>query len=219
LNTQPSFAADARQIERLFSSSVKFSRGVRSAADYPPLAFPEFCFAGRSNVGKSSLINAIFGQKLARASCTPGRTQELNYFNIGDRLYMVDLPGYGYAVASKQKISAWNRLMSDFFQTRTTLRRVFILIDGRHGVKTIDQEMFDGLLSCNIPFQLVFTKIDKVKKTELEGYLRIATAIAETYPNAVLPVIQTSAEKKIGLDGVRASITSVALEGLNSEEG
>jgi len=149
----------------------------------PPPGPPEICFAGRSNVGKSSLINALTNRGgLARASNTPGRTRELNYFNVDDRLRIVDLPGYGYARASKTDIAKWTALTRAFLRGRAPLRRVFILIDSRHGIKDSDRELMAMLDEAAVTYQLVFTKIDKIKAPELQkGLSRAQKTIKKTY--------------------------------------
>jgi len=178
----------------------------------PPARLPEICFAGRSNVGKSSLINALTNRKgLARASNTPGRTRELNYFNVDERLFVVDLPGYGYAKASKADIARWTKLTREFLFGRASLRRVFLLIDSRHGIKDSDLELMGMLDETAVTYQLIMTKVDKLKKGELEKVLaKTQTAIARR-PAAFPEIICTSSEKKRGLDELRAEIATLAM--------
>ncbi|MEL7013639.1 MAG: ribosome biogenesis GTP-binding protein YihA/YsxC, partial [Pseudomonadota bacterium] len=149
---------------KLFAGSVDFVKGVVAMSGLPDADRPEVCFAGRSNVGKSSLINALTGRKaLARASNTPGRTQEINYFALADSHYLVDLPGYGYANAPLAKVQAWQALLKQYLSGRVTLRRAFVLIDARHGIKPVDEEIMALLDSAAVTFQCVLTKVDKIK--------------------------------------------------------
>ena len=196
----------------LFARDVTFMLSAVSLDTLPPARLPEICFAGRSNVGKSSLINALTNRKgLARASNTPGRTRELNYFNIDERLFIVDLPGYGYAKASKSDIVRWTKLTREFLFGRASLRRVFLLIDSRHGTKENDIELMNMLDETAVTYQIVLTKIDKIKKSEIdEVYIKTAALIAKrpaAYPNIIL----TSSEKKNGLDELRSTIANIAI--------
>ena len=196
----------------LFARDVTFMLSAVSLDTLPPARLPEICFAGRSNVGKSSLINALTNRKgLARASNTPGRTRELNYFNIDERLFIVDLPGYGYAKASKSDIVRWTKLTREFLFGRASLRRFFLLIDSRHGTKENDIELMNMLDETAVTYQIVLTKIDKIKKSEIdEVYIKTAALIAKrpaAYPNIIL----TSSEKKNGLDELRSTIANIAI--------
>ena len=147
-----------------------FFRGVTKVEDLPSLHFSEIAFAGRSNVGKSSLLNAMTGQKdLARSSSTPGRTQELNFFNCSDKFLLVDLPGYGYAKAPEKKVRAWQDLIRDYIAGRVNLRRVCVLIDSRHGLKENDHEFLTFLDTVAVSALVVLTKIDKIKASEIEA--------------------------------------------------
>jgi len=197
---------------RLFARPVEFMLSVVAMAHLPAPDLPEVCFAGRSNVGKSSLINALTGQKnLARASNTPGRTRELNYFNADDRIRLVDLPGYGYARASKTDIANWTKLTRQFLRGRAGLRRVFLLIDSRHGLKPGDLEIMDMMDETAVIYQIVLTKVDKLKKGELEKITeKTLTAIAKR-PAAFPGLVTTSSVKKDGLDVLRAEIATLAL--------
>ena len=196
----------------LFARDVTFMLSAVSLDTLPPARLPEICFAGRSNVGKSSLINAITNRKgLARASNTPGRTRELNYFNVDERLFIVDLPGYGYAKASKADIARWTKLTRAFLFGRASLRRVFLLIDSRHGLKESDLELMGMLDETAVTYQVVMTKVDKLKKGELEKVLgKTQKAIAKR-PAAFPEIICTSSEKKDGLNELRAEIVGLAL--------
>ena len=196
----------------LFARDVTFMLSAVSLDTLPPARLPEICFAGRSNVGKSSLINALTSRKgLARASNTPGRTRELNYFNVDERLFVVDLPGYGYAKASKSDIARWTKLTRQFLFGRASLRRVFLLIDSRHGVKDSDLELMGMLDETAVTYQLVLTKVDKLKKGELEKVLAKTMNVIAKRPAAFPEIISTSSEKKRGLDELRAEIAGLAL--------
>lgn len=196
----------------LFAPEVTFMLSVVSMATLPAPTLPEVCFAGRSNVGKSSLINAVTNQnKLAKASNTPGRTRELNYFNVSNRLRIVDLPGYGYARASKTDIAKWTALTRTFLRGRAPLRRVFLLIDSRHGLKPSDLEIMDMFDETAVTYQIIMTKIDKIKPPAVA---KVKSAIADAIkrrPAAYPQIISTSSEKKTGIDHVRAEIASLAL--------
>ena len=196
----------------LFARDVTFMLSAVSLDTLPPARLPEICFAGRSNVGKSSLINALTNRKgLARASNTPGRTRELNYFNVDERLFVVDLPGYGYAKASKADIARWTKLTRQFLFCRASLRRVFLLIDSRHGIKDSDLELMGMLDETAVTYQLILTKVDKLKKGEVEKVeAKTLKAIAKR-PAASPELICTSSEKKRGLDELRAEIVTLAL--------
>ena len=197
---------------RLFARSVDFMLSVVSMAQLPPPDLPEVCFAGRSNVGKSSLINALTNQKgLARASNTPGRTRELNYFNADDRIRLVDLPGYGYARASKTDIARWTELTRRFLAGRVGLRRVFLLIDSRHGLKPGDMDIMSLLDETAVIYQIVLTKVDKLKKGELDKVKDKTMAAIAKRPAAYPGLVCTSSVKKDGLDELRSEIAALAL--------
>ncbi|MEL7232691.1 MAG: ribosome biogenesis GTP-binding protein YihA/YsxC [Pseudomonadota bacterium] len=195
----------------LFARPVTFIKSAVSLDTLPPMGPPEVCFAGRSNVGKSTLINALTNQNgLARASNTPGRTQELNYFNAQDRLFLVDLPGYGFAKAPKAKVAAWTKLTRQFLRGRATLRRVFVLIDSRHGLKPVDIDLMDMLDETAVTYQLVLTKADKLKKGQLARVIEATQAAIAKRP-AAFPIVQpTSSEKGLGIAALRAEIASLA---------
>lgn len=196
----------------LFARPVTFMLSGVSLEALPPGDLPEVCFAGRSNVGKSSLINALTNQNgLARASNTPGRTRELNYFNADDRIRLVDLPGYGYARASKTDIARWTTLTRAYLAGRAPLRRIFLLIDSRHGLKDGDREIMAMLDETAVTYQIVLTKIDKIKKAELETVLKRTQRSIAKRPAAHPDIIQTSSAKKRGLDVLQAEIAALAL--------
>ncbi len=185
-------------------------RGVVSLDQLPDERGPEVAFAGRSNVGKSSLLNALVGRKdLARASASPGRTQEINYFNLGGSVRLVDLAGYGYARAARKDVVRWTRLVREFLKGRATLRRVFLLVDSRHGLKESDEALMVALDGAAVNYQLVLTKSDKVKPTALTALSdAIAQAIAKR--PAAHPVIHaTSAETGAGIPMLRAEIAAL----------
>lgn len=174
----------------------------------------EICFAGRSNVGKSSLINKVTGRKaLARTSNTPGRTQQLNFFDIAGRLYLVDLPGYGFAQAPKKVVTTWQNLLKGYLRGRASLRRVFLLIDGRHGVKAVDEEIMKLLGEAAVGFQVVLTKADKPKSAELAKSIETTKAALQNHPAAFPEILVTSSETGRGVPELRAAIARLLAEG------
>jgi len=196
----------------LFARPAEFMLSVVALQSLPAPDLPEICFAGRSNVGKSSLINALTNQNgLARASNTPGRTRELNYFNLSSRIRMVDLPGYGYAKASKTDIEIWTKLTRQFLRGRAPLRRVFTLIDSRRGIKDPDIEIMEMLDEAAVPYQVVLTKIDKLKKGQLAKVETDTKTKLAKRPAAHPEIIITSSEKKSGLELLRGEIAGLAL--------
>ena len=195
-------------------NEVSFLKGVAGIDGLPPDREAEVCFIGRSNVGKSSLINALFERKnLARTSKTPGRTQELNFFSLGEKSYIVDLPGYGYAKASKDKRSDWQTLIKSYIAERRSLKRVFTLVDARHGLKDNDREFFSFLDTYAVNYQIILTKIDKVKKTELPKLLDEINSKIEEHPACNPEFLMTSAIKKSGISEIRDVMFSIL--GLN----
>ncbi|MCI4661631.1 MAG: ribosome biogenesis GTP-binding protein YihA/YsxC [Neomegalonema sp.] len=211
----PDFTEDELETGRLlFARGAEFVIGCASLSQLPPGDRMEVCFAGRSNVGKSSLLNAITGRKaLARTSNTPGRTQQLNYFDINSQLYVVDLPGYGYAEAPKKVVEAWQTVLHGYLAGRANLRRVFALIDGRHGIKAVDHEMFDALDRAAVPFQVILTKADKPRASELEAAIARTQEGLQRHPTAFPQIIITSSETGRGVDKVRAAIARLMSEG------
>jgi GTP-binding protein len=207
-------AEEAERIEAgrlLFAGPIDFERGVPSMEFLPDAGVPEIAFAGRSNVGKSSLINALTGRnKLARASTEPGRTRELNFFRVGDVLRLVDLPGYGYAKAPKNEIGRWTELTRDYLRGRPTLKRVVLLIDGRHGLKPDDKDVMDALDKAAVTYQLVLTKADKVKPTEIAALAKATSAAITKRPAAHPVIIATSSETGLGIELLRAEIAALA---------
>ena len=198
--------------ELLFRRPWGFLRSVPGLEHLPGLAGPEVAFAGRSNVGKSSLINALANRRgLARASNTPGRTQELNFFGApGVELCIVDMPGYGFAEAPKAKVEQWTGLARDYLRGRPTLVRVFLLVDARHGLKASDLAVMDVMDQAAVSYQVVLTKADKVKPPELAGTLRAAAEEAKRHPAAHPDLIATSARTGAGLAELRAEIARLA---------
>ena len=195
---------------RLFAGETTFVKGVVAMSGLPPADRVEVCFAGRSNVGKSSLINALTGRKgLARASNTPGRTQEVNYFAAGDALYLVDLPGYGFANAPLPVVEKWQRLMKQYLSGRQTLRRAFVLVDARHGVKAVDQEILSLLDNAAVTFQIVLTKADKVKEKDRAKVLDQVREALSKHAAAFPELIVTSSEKSWGIPTLRTIIATL----------
>ena len=209
----PEFDEDTLEAARILCAGpCDFVLGAAALTQLPEADRPEIAFAGRSNVGKSSLINALLNRKnLARASSEPGRTRELNYFDLGEgRLWLVDLPGFGYAKVSRSQAHEWQRLTLRYLQGRVNLRRVFLLIDSRRGLMDTDEEVMDMLDTAAVTYQIVMTKADKVKKTEA-GKTRAKIEAALAKRAAAHPVIRlTSAEKGWGLPELRAEILQLA---------
>lgn len=204
--------AEALELGRkLFAGETGFLKGVVAMEGLPPADRLEVCFAGRSNVGKSTLINALTGRKaLARASNTPGRTQEINFFTLGSNHYLVDLPGYGFANAPLAVVEKWQRLLKAYLAGRATLRRAFVLIDARHGIKDVDQDILSLLDVSAVTFQIVLTKTDKVKAKDRDRVLaQVRTALSK-HPAAFPELVLTSAEKGEGIDTLRAVIATLA---------
>lgn len=195
---------------KLFAGEVAFLKGVVAMDGLPPPDRIEVCFAGRSNVGKSSLINALTGRKnLARASNTPGRTQEINFFTTPDGPYLVDLPGYGYAEAPLAIVQKWQRLLKAYLAGRQTLRRAFVLIDTRHGVKAVDDEILTLLDKSAVTFQVVLTKADKVSAQDCDKTLQQVRASLARHPAAYPEIVLTSSEKGDGIETLRALIAGL----------
>jgi GTP-binding protein len=206
-------SADIARGEALCKGGCTFVKGVVRIEDLPADGKPEIAFAGRSNVGKSSLINALTGQKaLARVSVTPGRTRELNFFALGKdgALTLVDMPGYGYARASKAQVKGWTRLICDYLRGRRELKRVFLLIDARHGIKPNDKETMDLLDEAAVSYQVVLTKADKPKASELEAAKAKVAAMLAKQPAAYPEILVTSARTGLGIPELRAAVAALA---------
>lgn len=196
--------------ELQFRKPCEFMLGVAKLEQLPDAIYEEVAFAGRSNVGKSSLLNALFNQKkLAKTSSTPGRTQQLNFFNFDNKIYLVDLPGYGYAKAPESLVKQWQQTLKTYLRGRPNLRRVFVLIDARHGIKKEDEEIMKMLDETAVSYQIVLTKADKISAAELlktqEKTLQKTTEHGAAMPDIII----TSSEKKIGLDILKAEICSL----------
>lgn len=203
-------APTAERGRKLFAGDSEFVKGVVAMSGLPSADRMEVCFAGRSNVGKSTLINALTGRKgLARASNTPGRTQEINYFTQGPELYLVDLPGYGYANAPRPVIDKWQRLLKQYLSGRQTLRRAFVLIDARHGIKKVDEEIMSLLDSAAVTFQCVMTKSDKVRGQDRDKILDQIRGALSKHPAAYPEIVMTSSEKGDGIATLRSIITTL----------
>ncbi len=203
-------AATAEKGRKLFAGQSDFLKGVVAMSGLPAADRTEVCFAGRSNVGKSTLINALTGRKgLARASNTPGRTQEINYFTLADSHYLVDLPGYGYANAPLPVVEKWQKLLKSYLAGRQTLRRAFVLIDARHGIKRVDEEIMALLDSAAVTFQCVLTKTDKLKARDLDTILAQVRQALAPHPAAFPELILTSSEKGDGIATLRATIATL----------
>jgi GTP-binding protein len=203
----------AQRAGRLFSGRVEFLKSAPALKFLPDPEAPEIAFAGRSNVGKSSLLNALTGRRaIARTSVTPGRTQELNFFEVGEPtlLRLVDMPGYGFAKAPPKVVEQWRRLVRDFLRGRQVLKRTLLLIDARHGVKPVDAEMMKMLDEAAVGYRLVLTKSDKVKASDLAAVLAGVEAEARKHPAAYPEVLVTSAELKLGIEALRAAVLADA---------
>lgn len=196
--------------DNLFRQGVTFVLSVADLKQIPITDWPEVAFAGRSNVGKSSIINAVTHLKgLAKTSNTPGRTQQLNYFNLADKMHIVDMPGYGYAQAPEHLVKQWQKMIMTYLQGRVNLKRVFLLIDSRHGIKKVDLEVMDLLDKAAVTYQIVLTKTDKISDKELAKVIEETGKILEKHPAAYVKLLATSSEKFRGIDDLRAEIASL----------
>tara|TARA_Y100000815_G_C13328822_1_gene495211 strand:+ start:1191 stop:1832 length:642 start_codon:yes stop_codon:yes gene_type:complete len=204
------FDPDAIEAARkAFAGRVEFLKSAPELRFLPDPQVPEVAFAGRSNVGKSSLINALTGRKaIARASVTPGRTQELNFFDVGDPLAfrLVDMPGYGFAKAPKDVVKKWRFLINDFLRGRDVLKRALVLIDSRHGIKEVDREILEMLDKAAVSYRIVLTKADKIKASELAEVFERTAAEARKRPAAHPDILATSSEKGMGIPELRAAV-------------
>jgi len=204
-------AEDLAQARRLFAQKCEFTYGVNRLEQMPVGEQDEIAFAGRSNVGKSSLLNALVGRKsLARSSTTPGRTRQINFFDLSGRLMLVDLPGYGYARASKSDIAAWTNLVRDYLRFRANLRRVCLLIDSRHGPKEGDFDVMSMLDDVAVSYLIVLTKIDKLDHSSLDQQKEKVLGIIAKRPAAHPSIIMTNVRDGVGIDGLRLSLAELA---------
>ena len=210
MDDQPDIAERAR---KLFAGPIDFLKSAPKLEHLPSPSVPEIAFAGRSNVGKSSLINAVTNRsKLARASNTPGRTQELNYFEVGRPLVfrLVDMPGYGFAEAPKDMVKRWRFLINDFLRGRQVLKRALVLVDARHGLKDVDRDVMKMLDEAAVSYHLVLTKADKVKPTELAKTIEALRVEASKHPAAHPLILPTSSETGEGIAELRTAILEAA---------
>jgi len=195
----------------LFAGDCRFVAGAASLEQLPPMGLPEVAFAGRSNVGKSSLINALTGRAaLARTSDTPGRTQQLNFFALAERLMLVDLPGHGYARAAKREIARWTELIDAYLRGRASLARICLLVDARHGLKDVDRDLMRRLDQAAVVYQAVLTKCDKLGAAELERARAALAADLARHPAAHPAILATSAVSGLGMPGLRAALAALA---------
>lgn len=203
--------SDVKAGRALFAKGTDFLKGVVAMSGLPPADRIEICFAGRSNVGKSTLINAVTGRKaLARTSNTPGRTQEINFFKLADSHYLVDLPGYGFAKAPLEVVENWQRLLKSYLAGRATLRRAFVLIDARHGIKPVDEEILTLLDVSAVSFQIVLTKADKARAKDRDNLLRQVRDALQAHPAAFPEIVLTSSETGEGVEVLRAIVAGSA---------
>ena len=196
---------------KLFAGPCDFFWGTGNIDSLPPQSLPEVAFVGRSNVGKSSLVNALLGRRtLARVSANPGHTRQINFYDLADTLTLVDLPGYGFAQVSKSMKESWQGLATDYLRGRPTLKRVCVLIDSRHGVKDSDRETMKNLDAAAVSYQLVLTKTDYLKKAEIPRAIAAAEAVARQHGAAHPDVLPTSSETGFGIADLRAELAAVA---------
>ena len=194
------------EAQKLFRSPCAFVCSVAQWHQLPPSNKPEFAFVGRSNAGKSSLLNALVGQQIARASATPGRTQQLNFFCLNQQIYLVDLPGYGFAKAPKTQVKSWQTAMRTYLRGRPNLRRVFLLMDARQGVMKSDQEMMALLDETAVVFQIILTKADKLSVAQQEKVLKQVEQATQTHVARYPEIVMTSAQTGLGIDPVRDAV-------------
>jgi GTP-binding protein len=195
---------------KLFAGPCKFVAGAASLDSLPDSSLPEIAFAGRSNVGKSSLVNALTGRRsLARTSSSPGHTRQINFFDLGGKLCLVDLPGYGFAQVSRSMKETWQDLASAYLRGRPTLKRVCLLIDSRHGVKEADRETMKNLDAAAVSYQLVLTKTDRLKQADIPRAIAAAEAVARKHGAAHPEILPTSSETSFGIPELRAEVAAL----------
>ena len=203
-------AEELKSADSTVRGKAEFVLSVADLRQLPADNLPEIAFAGRSNVGKSSIINALTAQNgLAKTSNTPGRTQQLNFFRLAERLYLVDFPGYGFAKAPEVQVKQWQKMIFTYLQGRASLKRVFLLIDSRHGIKKVDTDIMELLDKAAVTYQIVLTKIDKIAAAELQKVLATSIAEAGKHAAAYTKVLATSSEKNIGISELRAEVASL----------
>ncbi len=206
-------ADDLETGRKLFAGEATFLRGAADLEGLPPMKGIELAFAGRSNVGKSSLVNALTGRKaLARTSNTPGRTQELNFFDIGGAFTLVDMPGYGYAAAPEERVKAWTKLIKAYLRGRSNLARVYVLVDSRHGLKPVDLTILDMLDETAVSYQIVLTKADSVKVSALKAVHEATLAALKRRPAAFPEVVATASRTGLGMPDLRAAMVRLLAE-------
>ncbi len=209
----PDLIEEARKV---FAGPIAFLKSAPDLKFLPDMSVNEVAFAGRSNVGKSSLLNALTGRNsLARTSNTPGRTQELNFFDVGDplRFRLVDMPGYGYARAPKDMVRKWRFLVNDYLRGRAKLKRTLVLIDSRHGIKDVDNDILDMLDAAAVSYRIVLTKADKVKASHLAEITQATSDAVRKRPAAHPDIIPTSSDKGMGIAELRAAVLASVAEG------
>ena len=201
---------EKKAAHELFKKQPTFMLGVAALSQLPNAILPEIAFAGRSNVGKSSLINALFNNKtIAKTSSTPGRTQQLNYFNLDNKIYIVDMPGYGFAKAPGNLVKQWQNLLLAYLQGRVNLKRVFLLIDSRHGIKKADEEIMELLDKAAVTYQIILTKTDKISQQELKKITETISKELSKHAAAYVEIISTSSEKKHNITSLQEEIYSL----------
>ena len=201
---------EKKAAHELFKKQPTFMLGVAALSQLPNAILPEIAFAGRSNVGKSSLINALFNNKtIAKTSSTPGRTQQLNYFNLDNKIYIVDMPGYGFAKAPGNLVKQWQKLLLAYLQGRVNLKRVFLLIDSRHGIKKADEEIMELLDKAAVTYQIILTKTDKISQQELKKITETISKELSKHAAAYVEIISTSSEKKHNITSLQEEIYSL----------